>query len=185
MEKHKNCFYINVPITLKADLVKHVVGKNARNFATISKTTGVDYMWYNYKRRLVTIWGNKTKLQSAEEMLIQIQNEVCRKFQDNNNSASDGFVWENDIEYNFPLDDIIKRDDIQHLIGRNGYHFKEITKSSSICYMWYDDEKHCIKMWGLLDDIRVAISLVTDKLEYLFQTHPPIIERIVKKRKYN
>ena len=97
MSETKDCFYINVPITLKADLVKHVVGKNARNFITISNMTGVDYMWYNYKRRLVTIWGDKTKLQSAQKMLTNIHNDVSRQFGDN--SVTDSFVWENDIEY--------------------------------------------------------------------------------------
>ena len=116
-------------------------------------------------------------------MLTNIHNDVSRQFGDN--SVTDSFVWENDIEYEYPLEDLIKIDDIQHLIGRRGCHFKEITKISNICYMWYDEEKHCIKMWGLFDDIKVAMSRVTDKLEYLFQAHPPIIERVAKKRKFN
>ena len=53
MSETKDCFYINVPITLKADLVKHVVGKNARNFITISNMTAI--AWFAFCRILMAI----------------------------------------------------------------------------------------------------------------------------------
>ena len=42
----------------------------------------------------------------------------------------------------------IEKEDIKNLIGKNGYIFNAITKASSVDYLWYDNTRNVIEIWG-------------------------------------
>lgn len=42
----------------------------------------------------------------------------------------------------------IDKNDINKLIGKNGNVFNAITKASNVKYIWYDNTRNVIEIWG-------------------------------------
>lgn len=58
----------------------------------------------------------------------------------------------------------IKKDDINSLIGRNGYVFNAITKASHIDYLWYDNTRNVIEIWGPEHNLEKAKSRLIQRM---------------------
>ena len=42
----------------------------------------------------------------------------------------------------------VEKEDIKSLIGKNGSVFNAITKASHVDYIWYDNNRNVIEIWG-------------------------------------
>ena len=50
--------------------------------------------------------------------------------------------------------------DIHKIIGRNGKHFKTITKMANVQYIWFNHDKKNIEIWGQEKRLPDAIKLL-------------------------
>lgn len=67
-----------------------------------------------------------------------------------------------------------EKDVLKPIIGINGCHFKYITEKTDVSYIWYDDDKKLIEIWGFINKIPFAEKL-------LFRHCIYIIGQIIKK----
>lgn len=58
----------------------------------------------------------------------------------------------------------IDKEDIKSLIGRNGYIFNAITKASHIDYLWYDNTRNVIEIWGPEHNLEGAKSRLIERM---------------------
>ena len=156
-------FFINVPILLPPYVIKHIVGKNAQNFKLMSNNFEIDYMWYNSYRRMITLWGDQTKLIAAYNGVKEVVEENTKKYLRTPYKLTN-FVHNIDIYVNISLDGWIDKKNVKHLIGKSGSFFKEVTKKCSISFIWYDDKNHSLQLWGHDEGNKNAVSMINNKL---------------------
>ena len=156
-------FYVNVPVDLPKDMIKHIIGVNARNFKLLSKEYEVKSMWYNNRKKVFTVWGYPDKLSNAYSKLDEMVREL-KNNHPNRKYNNDGFVRKPDKCLNLSLDSWVSRGNVKLLIGKNGYNFKNITRESGLSFMWYNDNNHSIQMWGFDDEHVKATQMINDVL---------------------
>jgi hypothetical protein len=170
-------FYSNVYVDIPESHMKFVIGKNGSCFKKISEQCKVNYIWYNKKRHIVQIWGPVGHLMSAHYCVLSRIKYVKKMLEINNSSvgeSGDAFIateevvvskWEADEMIELDLYDKIPNvTDVKYLIGRNGCFFKHVTKESGASFIWYNSHTHAIQIWGILDDIRIAMEMIQNKL---------------------
>jgi hypothetical protein len=58
-------------------------------------------------------------------------------------------------------------DNVKKLIGRNGYYFNIITKSSKVNYIWYDNKRHVVEIWGPMDCLADAKNRIIKRMSMI------------------
>lgn len=142
-------FYKNINVTIPYLYMKFVVGKNGYNFKKCKSKYNVDSVWFNTKRNIVEIYGNQTNIDEAGLYIENLIEKVKR------------FKIPNDSLNNFKLPDInhdkyiegslhgaLDKTQVKYLIGKKGTHFKRITRECEVSFIWYDENKHSICIWG-------------------------------------
>tara|TARA_B100001564_G_C20133109_1_gene443242 strand:+ start:65 stop:379 length:315 start_codon:yes stop_codon:yes gene_type:complete len=54
---------------------------------------------------------------------------------------------------------------IKKLIGKNGYFFNIITKAAKVNYLWYDNQRQTIEIWGPMNRLADAKTRLSDRIE--------------------
>jgi hypothetical protein len=49
---------------------------------------------------------------------------------------------------------------IGRIIGRDGFYFKAITAAARIAYIWYNDSRNAIEVWGYHDRLQDAVERI-------------------------
>ena len=52
------------------------------------------------------------------------------------------------------------------LIGKNGRHFKEITNETECSYIWYDQTRNVIEIWGPMYSLGDAKTMLSKCFDY-------------------
>ena len=63
----------------------------------------------------------------------------------------------------------IDKDDIKSLIGRNGCVFNAITKASHIDYLWYDNTRNVVEIWGPEHNLSNAKSRLIERMNKIIE----------------
>ena len=63
--------------------------------------------------------------------------------------------------------DVPDKTDVGVLIGTDGRHFNRITQQSGCDYIWYDDNRNVIEVWGPEDKLFIALFLLKDRIKTL------------------
>lgn len=58
----------------------------------------------------------------------------------------------------------LSNDQIRKLIGRNGYYFNVITKKSKVSYLWFDNQRKVIEIWGPIIHLESAKRRLIDRM---------------------
>jgi hypothetical protein len=147
-------FYVHVPVDIPHVLMKHVIGKNGKWFRFTTQHTNVRNIWFNKSRSIVEIWGPVQNLMYAAYAIQERINYVKNRFKDCL-EGDDGVVvrheWPNDEYVEFPLTTEEYNLDpaiVRHFIGKDGRHFKKITRETGVSFIWYHMYRHCIQIWG-------------------------------------
>ena len=165
-------FYTHVRVDIPHDLMKHVIGTNGRWFKLTSDKCMVDYIWFNKQRSIVEIWGPLHNLMAAHYAILSRINFIKERFIVEHNETCDDnkITWPNDsymeVDLNNP-DHLLDVINVKFLIGRQGIHFKHITKQSGVSFIWYNVTNHCIQIWGLQSDIPKAIGLIKERISQI------------------
>ena len=60
----------------------------------------------------------------------------------------------------------LDKNKVKEFIGKNGYLFKRITRYSGVKYLWYDNSRNMIEIWGPTDEtILSAFKQVTKHMQ--------------------
>ena len=54
---------------------------------------------------------------------------------------------------------------IKKLIGKNGYFFNAITKAAKVNYLWLDNQRKVIEIWGPMIHLENAKRRLIDRIE--------------------
>lgn len=138
-------FYKNVSVNLLYEDMKHVIGKSGRHLHSLCDRTGVDKIWYNKNRRLFHVWGKRSCLERACKALVAHMNNVAKRYK---LTLQEPIAYEEDVCVRGSLIGAIDPKNMMHMIGSKGRHFKHVTSSSGVSYIWYDDRTHDIEIWG-------------------------------------
>lgn len=157
-------FYKNIYINLPYDTVKHIIGKNGYNFSRMSEQFNLNYIWYNKDTNAITIYGTKDHLDEAEKNVKKVIEGYTKKFSHDliNNIYNTNTMNETCTELS--LKNVLDTEQIKHLIGQNGFTFKQITRKSNVYFIWYDNESHVIKIWGTEYHTLKAIKMIHESL---------------------
>lgn len=61
----------------------------------------------------------------------------------------------------------LPEDLIKKLIGRNGYYFNVITKVSKVNYLWFDNQRKVIEIWGPMIHLENAKRRLIERMARL------------------
>ena len=142
-------FYKNVNVTIPYTYMKYVVGKNGNNLKKCKKKYDVNSVWYNTKRNIVELYGNEASINEASshiENLIEKVKKYKIPKETLNNFTLPEVIEDKYVEGN--LSGALNKDEAKHLIGKNGINFKKITKECEVSFIWYNEDKHSICIWG-------------------------------------
>lgn len=142
-------FYKNVNVTIPYTYMKYVVGKNGSNLKKCKQKFNVDSVWFNTKRNLVELYGNESNINEAS-VFIENLIEKVKKYKipkdTINNFTLPEILHDKYIEGN--LSEVLDKDQVKYLIGKKGINFKKITRECEVSFIWYDENKHSICIWG-------------------------------------
>jgi hypothetical protein len=51
------------------DMIKFLIGRNGQNFKSITKASGVSFIWYNSQKHCIQIWGLSEDIKNSMSML--------------------------------------------------------------------------------------------------------------------
>jgi len=54
---------------------------------------------------------------------------------------------------------------IKKLIGKNGFYFNVITKASKVNYLWFDNQRKVIEIWGPMDHLEDAKKRLITRMQ--------------------
>ena len=166
MNNAPTSFYIHVPVDVPHVLMKHVIGKNGKWFHLTTQHTGVSGIWFNKTRSIVEIWGPVQHLVCAAYAIQNRINYVKHRFKDcvdDDTNDAIQHTWPNDEYFEVPLTtDEYHLDPslIKHLIGKDGRHFKKITRDSGVSFLWYHAYRNCVQVWGPSTSIPQAAQMI-------------------------
>lgn len=176
MNNAPSSFYIHVPVDVPHVLMKHVIGKNGKWFHLTTQHTGVSGIWFNKTRSIVEIWGPVQHLVCAAYAIQNRINYVKHRFKDCvDDGDTDDVIqrtWPNDEYFEVPLTtDEYHLDPglIKHLIGKDGRHFKKITRDSGVSFLWYHAYRNCVQVWGPSTSIPQAAQMIQQAISDLTQ----------------
>lgn len=158
-------FYKHVPVEIPYTYMKYVVGKQGQNLKHCCKKTGVNSVWYNVKRNIVEIYGPTDKLESASKYITRIMHNVKKHKvpgEELSGIASGDDEEETSVEGS--LQGAMEKDEVRYLIGRKGVNFKKITTATGVSFIWYDEAKHAIVIWGPKNRLSEAVNLLFKKI---------------------
>lgn len=164
---NEGSFYTNVPSKLLYEDMKHVIGKSGRHLHLVCESTGVDKIWYNKGRRMFHVWGKRSCLDAASQALVAHMNKVIKRYK---LVVDESVVYEEDVCVRGSLEGAIDPKHMMHLIGLKGRHFKRVTASSGVSYIWYDDQNHQIEIWGLQASMAAAHQQLHELLQSTHET---------------
>lgn len=153
-------FYSNIYLNLPRDVIKHIIGKGGTNFQKMQKENKLNFIWYNNDVNCFTLYGEESILESAKEAICLKINEFtsrfCPELSDNiyNTNAVD------DVCTELNLNDSLNKDQIKYLIGNQGSNFKDITKKTNVFYIWFNDDKKSIMIYGTKHHTLRAMQLI-------------------------
>lgn len=61
----------------------------------------------------------------------------------------------------------IEEEIIPHVIGEDGKHFKRITEMANVDYIWWENNKKIIEIWGPENQLDFAESLLKRHIEFV------------------
>ena len=69
-----NAFYTEVPIPIYVDVLK-LMGRSGNNLKKITEKSGCQYIWVDFKRSVVEIWGRECALPTG---IAMVRNHISR-----------------------------------------------------------------------------------------------------------
>lgn len=63
----------------------------------------------------------------------------------------------------------LAKDLVRKLIGKNGYFFNIITKASRVKYLWYDNIRKVIEIWGPMSNLAEAKNRLSDRMQRILK----------------
>jgi hypothetical protein len=80
------------------------------------------------------------------------------------------FTWPTDDYFELSLTELVERNGctnsdliVKQLIGITGNNFKKITRDSGVSFIWYHHQNDVIQIWGLSEDIKIAVEMLFSK----------------------
>lgn len=61
----------------------------------------------------------------------------------------------------------LSQQQIKKLIGKNGYFFNVITKAAKVNYLWFDNQRQVIEIWGPMIHLENAKRRLIDRMEHV------------------
>lgn len=158
-------FYKNVYINLPYNTVKHIIGKNGSNFMKMSEKFNLNYIWYNKDTNAITLYGPEEHLDEAVKHVKRTIEGYTKKFSPEyaNNIYNTNTMDETCTHLS--LKNVLNNDEVKHLIGFQGYTFKDITRKTNVYFIWYDNQEHEIKIWGTQYHTLNAIKMIHESIE--------------------
>lgn len=160
-------FYKHVPVEIPYTYMKYVVGKQGQNLKHCCKKTGVNSVWYNVKRNIVEIYGPVDKLDGASQYISRIMHNVKKDkvpCDETGATALAPLADEEETKVEGSLNGAMEKDEVRYLIGRKGVNFKKITTATGVSFIWYDEAKHAIVIWGPKNRLSEAVNLLFKKI---------------------
>jgi hypothetical protein len=158
-----NTFYTQVYMDIPASYIKHVIGRNGKHLKNCRQQTGVQSVWYNGTRNLVSIYGPIDRLQTArdliEKQLSLVRSEIPLELRYGETE------YVEDLCLAVPLEGLLCKDDVKYLIGKKGLIFKQITNEANVSFIWYDDVEHRLRIWGPPSAVPCAIRMIVEHIE--------------------
>jgi polyribonucleotide nucleotidyltransferase len=128
-------------------------------------------MWYNKDTNVITLYGPRAILEEAFINVCGVIEGYVKKFApesiNNVYNANNQNTSEEMIELS--LEDTIDVDDVKYIIGKEGNIFKEITKKTNVYFIWYDNDKHSINIWGTKYHTINAIKQIQSRINVIKQ----------------
>lgn len=158
-------FYKNIHVDIPHAYMRFVVGKNGSHLKHCRKMSGVDSVWFNMKRNVVEIYGNRDNLCKADSYITKRIDHV--KTHKIPCEEKDVFVpppKEDDIFVEGQLEGALTKDQIKHLIGKKGAHFKKITRDAEISFIWYNANTHSIQIYGPKNKLDNAVKMLYEHI---------------------
>ena len=166
-------FYKHVKVDIPYPYMKFVVGKQGNNLKYCCRKSGVNSVWFNVKRNIVEIYGPKDNLNKASAYIEKLIDTVKKgkvpkgDLEEYHKTLSTHQDEGETTSVEGSLEGALHRDKVKYLIGRKGIHFKKVTQEAGIDFIWYDDVKHAITLWGPKDRLQGAVSKLYEKIMVL------------------
>ena len=184
MNNPPSSFYIHVPVDIPHDGMKHVIGKNGKWFHFTVRQTNVSGIWFNKERSVVEIWGPVQNLVCASYAIQNRINYVKSRFKDcwSNEEHDVCREWPNDEYVEVPLTTDEYNVDptfVKHMIGKDGRHFKKITRDANVSFLWYHIYRHCVQIWGPRENMPQAVQMIKDCIGSISQLQQQAEQMVV------
>jgi hypothetical protein len=69
---------------------------------------------------------------------------------------------------------IPRRITMPQFVGRDGFHLKRITELSHCEYLWFDETRHVVEIWGRENKIPKAQRMLEKRVQSLMTVPPPL-----------
>lgn len=182
-------FYRNIYINLPYDTVKHIIGKNGSNFSKMSEKFNLNYIWYNKDTNAITLYGHQEHLDEAERNVKKVIEGYTKKFSPDLTDNIYNTNTMNETCTDLSLKNVLDVEQVKHLIGHQGFNFKEITRKTNVYFIWYDNQSHVIKIWGTQYHTIRAIKMIHESLNKVYcninKFENATIEHCAKKQRTN
>jgi hypothetical protein len=156
-----NIFYKHVVVDIPHVYMKPVVGKKGAHLKNYCKEYKVNNIWFNMNRNLIEIWGPNESLGKVASVIQDKITKAKKKIpKPELTEFQSKFHVSQDVFTSGSLDDTISKENVKHLIGKNGINFKKITRLSNVSYIWYNDSKHTVDIWGPQENLQNAIGML-------------------------
>lgn len=169
-------FYKHVKVDhgIPEEYIKYVVGKKGAHLKTCCKHTGVHSVWMNPTRRIIQIYGPVHNLDHAARFMekhLQFVRSLVPAEESEKKEYEEQEYDDEDVCIVAHLDGVLSKDDVKHLIGKRGAHFKQFTKLANVSFIWYDEEAHSVSVWGPKDHLPIAVHMLFDHIDKIHSTN--------------
>jgi len=159
MQTPADNFYKHVMVDVPPVYMKQIVGKKGKHLKQCCVDFGVNNIWFNMNRHILEIWGPKMNIDKAADHFMKKIDTVRMNIPISElKTHLDLVKREEDMHVSGSVDGVITKDQLKLLIGKNGRHFKRITRDSGVSFIWYNDENNSIDIWGPKDNLSSCIE---------------------------
>ena len=157
-------FYQNIHLNLPKDVVKHIIGSKGKNFFEIAKKCNLASIWYNPDTCAIVLYGEKDHLDEARVYMYKVIEAYVKKYAPEMvNCTYNGNPLEESCT-DICLDGLLENQNCKHVIGRGGKNFKQITRESSVSFIWYLESTNTIQVFGTKYNTMRAIKLLHEHI---------------------
>ena len=136
--------------SLSRRAINRIIGNSGVTLKRITTATDTAYLWYDFKRQVIEIWGNKYEIELAKEKIDHVIHklEVEREKYEIDYIIHKEFFIDSPHYARSSTLSTLSPMAIKKIIGKHGANLKNINIATRTKHLWYDVKRQVIEIWG-------------------------------------